>query len=56
MYSRALPTYPLFFCIKVFELLERGEVMQVPGDPPMSESKARSYFRDILLGLEYCKY
>lgn len=30
--------------------------MQVPGDPPMTESKARSYFRDILLGLEYCKY
>lgn len=29
--------------------------MQVPGDPPMAESKARSYFRDILLGLEYCK-
>lgn len=44
------------FSIEVFELLERGEVMQVPGDPPMSESKARSYFRDILLGLEYCKY
>lgn len=43
------------FYILVFELLERGEVMQVPGDPPMSESKARSYFRDILLGLEYCK-
>jgi len=43
-------------CVPVFELLERGEVMQVPGDPPMSESKARSYFRDILLGLEYCKY
>lgn len=42
--------------IQVFELLERGEVMQVPGDPPMSESKARSYFRDILLGLEYRKY
>lgn len=39
----------------VFELLERGEVMQVPGDPPMAETKARSYFRDILLGLEYCK-
>ncbi|XP_025410818.1 calcium/calmodulin-dependent protein kinase kinase 1 isoform X2 [Sipha flava] len=40
----------------VFELLERGEVMQVPGDPPMSESKARSYFRDILLGLEYLHF
>lgn len=40
----------------VFELLERGEVMQVPGDPPMAESKARSYFRDILLGLEYLHF
>ncbi|XP_001943247.2 calcium/calmodulin-dependent protein kinase kinase 1 [Acyrthosiphon pisum] len=40
----------------VFELLERGEVMQVPGDPPMSESKARAYFRDILLGLEYLHF
>ncbi|KAL5240826.1 hypothetical protein ACI65C_008236 [Semiaphis heraclei] len=40
----------------VFELLERGEVMQVPGDPPMPESKARSYFRDILLGLEYLHF
>ncbi|XP_050441184.1 calcium/calmodulin-dependent protein kinase kinase 2 isoform X6 [Adelges cooleyi] len=40
----------------VFELLERGEVMQVPGDPPMAESKARSYFRDILVGLEYLHF
>jgi len=40
----------------VFELLERGEVMQIPGDPPMAESKARSYFRDILLGLEYLHF
>lgn len=48
--------YLICVVFKVFELLERGEVMQVPGDPPMAESKARSYFRDILLGLEYCKY
>ncbi|XP_050548029.1 calcium/calmodulin-dependent protein kinase kinase 1 [Daktulosphaira vitifoliae] len=40
----------------VFELLEGGEVMQVPGDPPMSESKARAYFRDILMGLEYLHF
>lgn len=40
----------------VFELLERGEVMQIPTDQPLSENQAWHYFRDVVLGLEYCKF
>lgn len=41
--------------ITVFELLERGEVMQIPTDEPLSEDQAWHYFRDVVLGLEYRK-
>ncbi|XP_075218922.1 calcium/calmodulin-dependent protein kinase kinase 1 isoform X2 [Lycorma delicatula] len=40
----------------VFELLERGEVMHVPTDNPLSEEQAWSYFRDVILGLEYLHF
>lgn len=38
----------------VFELLERGQVLEVPTDKPLSEEQAWTYFRDIILGIEYC--
>lgn len=31
-------------------------VMEVPTDEPLSEERARSYFRDVILGIEYRKY
>jgi len=40
----------------VFELLERGEVLEVPCDKPLSEPQAWTGFRDVLLGLEYLHY
>ncbi|CAH0765585.1 unnamed protein product [Bemisia tabaci] len=40
----------------VFELLERGEVMRLPTDEPLSEAQARNYFRDVILGLEYLHF
>lgn len=39
----------------VFELMDRGEVMAVPG-PPLSEQDARKYFIDVVLGIEYLHY
>lgn len=39
----------------VFELVDRGEVMEVPGKP-LSEQAARKYFIDVVLGLEYLHY
>lgn len=30
-------------------------VMEVPTDKPFTEEQARFYFRDVLLGIEYCK-
>lgn len=39
----------------VFELLERGQVLEVPTDQPLSEEQAWTYFRDVVLGIEYCK-
>ncbi|KAL1110288.1 hypothetical protein AAG570_008365, partial [Ranatra chinensis] len=40
----------------VFELLERGEVLQLPTDNPLTESQAWQYFRDVILGLEYLHF
>lgn len=31
-------------------------VMEVPSEQPFSEDQARLYFRDIVLGIEYCEY
>lgn len=31
-------------------------VLEVPCDTPFTEEQARLYFRDIVLGIEYCEY
>jgi len=36
-----------------FELVEHGEVMDVPTDNPLSEEKSWAYIRDVIHGLEY---
>lgn len=38
-----------------FELLDRGQVLEVPTEQPLDEEKAWNYFRDVVLGIEYCK-
>lgn len=40
----------------VFELLEHGQVLEVPTDKPLSEEEAWTYFRDVILGIEYREY
>eukprot|EP00794_Sanderia_malayensis_P014015 gene14015-15473_t len=37
----------------VFELMKSGPALEIPTDSPLSEEKARRYFRDTILGLEY---
>lgn len=39
----------------VFQLLEGGPVIDIPTDSPHTEELSRKYFRDALLGVEYCK-
>lgn len=38
----------------VFELLEK-EILSIPTQEPLSENETWSYFRDVILGIEYCK-
>jgi hypothetical protein len=40
----------------VFELVEKGSVIEIPCDDPLSEDDAWKYFRDLVLGIEYRKY
>ncbi|XP_048872641.1 calcium/calmodulin-dependent protein kinase kinase 1 isoform X1 [Brienomyrus brachyistius] len=40
----------------VFELMQKGPVMEVPTDNPFTEDQSRVYFRDIVLGIEYLHY
>ncbi|XP_039270799.2 calcium/calmodulin-dependent protein kinase kinase 1-like isoform X1 [Styela clava] len=40
----------------VFELMRKGEVMDVPTTETFTEDKARNYFRDATLGLEYLHF
>ncbi|XP_074153879.1 calcium/calmodulin-dependent protein kinase kinase 1 [Sminthopsis crassicaudata] len=40
----------------VFDLLQKGPVMEVPCDEPFTEEQAWPYLRDIVLGLEYLHY
>lgn len=40
----------------VFELVQQGEILSVPTENPLSEERARSVFRDTILGVEYCMY
>ncbi|XP_064460606.1 calcium/calmodulin-dependent protein kinase kinase 1-like isoform X2 [Ornithodoros turicata] len=37
----------------VFEFLEKGPVIEIPTDFPLSEAQAWTYFRDVVLGIEY---
>lgn len=37
----------------VFELLEKGPVVEIPTDNPLSEMQSWQYFRDVVLGIEY---
>lgn len=43
---------PCYVCLFVL----CSPVMEVPTDNPLSEEQARLYFRDVILGIEYCKY
>lgn len=38
-----------------FELVERGPVLDIPTDTPLTEEQAWQYFRDTVSGLEYRK-
>lgn len=38
----------------VFELLDK-QVLEIPTDDPLTECEAWGYFRDVILGIEYCK-
>lgn len=40
----------------VFELVQRGEILQVPTDKPLDEETARKNFRDVVMGVEYREY
>ncbi|XP_006620149.1 probable serine/threonine-protein kinase dyrk2 isoform X1 [Apis dorsata] len=40
----------------VFELVQRGEILQVPTDKPLDEETARKNFRDVVMGVEYLHY
>ncbi|ESN96086.1 hypothetical protein HELRODRAFT_67876 [Helobdella robusta] len=39
-----------------FEFVERGCVLDVPTDTPLSEEVSRLYFRDVVLGIEYLHF
>jgi len=39
-----------------FELLERGEVLELPTERPLTEEEAWTCFRDVVHGLEYLHY
>ena len=45
----------VFFNFSVFELLEKGELLEVPTDKPLTEEEAWRSFRDVISGLEYCE-
>uniref|UniRef100_A0A0N4ZH04 calcium/calmodulin-dependent protein kinase n=1 Tax=Parastrongyloides trichosuri TaxID=131310 RepID=A0A0N4ZH04_PARTI len=40
----------------IFELVEKGSIIEIPTDKPLSEDDAWKYFRDTLSGLEYLHY
>nr|XP_003703687.1 PREDICTED: uncharacterized protein LOC100878744 isoform X1 [Megachile rotundata] len=40
----------------VFELVQRGEILQIPTDKPLDEETARKNFRDVVMGVEYLHY
>uniref|UniRef100_A0A0K0DX20 calcium/calmodulin-dependent protein kinase n=1 Tax=Strongyloides stercoralis TaxID=6248 RepID=A0A0K0DX20_STRER len=44
------------FIYIIFELVEKGSIIEIPTDKPLSENMAWKYFRDTLSGLEYLHY
>ena len=40
----------------IFELMDKGVVIDIPTDDPIPEERSRRLFRDLLLGIEYCHY
>jgi len=40
----------------VFELMPKGESLQIPNDNPLDEDTSRRYFRDALQGLDYLHF
>uniref|UniRef100_A0A0K0G023 calcium/calmodulin-dependent protein kinase n=1 Tax=Strongyloides venezuelensis TaxID=75913 RepID=A0A0K0G023_STRVS len=44
------------FIYIIFELVEKGSIIEIPTDKPLSEEDAWKYFRDTLSGLEYLHY
>ncbi|XP_078036985.1 uncharacterized protein LOC144470057 [Augochlora pura] len=40
----------------VFELVQRGEIIQIPTEKPLDEETARRHFRDVVMGVEYLHY
>ena len=47
--------YLLFKCLSAFEFLEKGELLEIPTEKPLSEEEAWRSFRDVISGLEYCE-
>jgi len=39
-----------------FELLEKGEILEMPANKPLTEEEAWTCFRDVVHGLEYLHY
>jgi serine/threonine protein kinase len=39
----------------VLEMMKKGPLMDMRNPTPLSEQDARFYFRQIILGIEYCK-
>ncbi len=48
--------FNFYFALKVFEFFEKGTVIEIPCDNPLSEELAWKYFRDLTLGVEYLHY
>lgn len=42
--------------LSIFFFLLIRPVMEVPTDNPFTEDQARFYFRDVVLGIEYCTF
>ena len=45
----------VFLSLLVFEYFEKGTVIEIPTEDPLSEEEAWKYFRDLTLGIEYRK-
>ena len=42
-------------CFSAFEFLEKGELLEIPTEKPLSEDETWRSFRDVISGLEYCE-